>query len=207
MPLPNRVTPYGEIVRAPERGTLLGNRGRLHRITPDGDPELVRSHRTRNWLACLLEFNGRRRTVMGPRSYTELFFLDEVTALAAGHRPCAECRNRDLGRFKRAVGLTAAAQVDQCLAADRMTAQGTQRTRPMAFAELPEGALFDWQGAPWLRWHGDVLRWSLGGYRERCADSLAPAEVTVLTPLLTVRALRAGYVPGVHPSAEELSRS
>ena len=88
-----------------------------------------------------------------------------------------------------------------------MTAQGTRRTRPMVFAELPEGAVFDWQGSPWLRWHGGVLRWSLGGYRERRTDSLAPAEVPVLTPLLTVLALRGGYVPGVHPSAEDLSRS
>src|SRR5690348_11691300 len=98
MPLRNRVTPFGELVAIPERGTLMGNRGILH--TPDR--LVVRDWQVRRWIACRLEFHGRHRVVMTRGSYTELFFLDEATALADGHRPCAECRHADYRAFQAA---------------------------------------------------------------------------------------------------------
>src|ERR1700694_3932569 len=98
MPLPNRVTPFGEIVAAPGRGLLTGNRGILH----DPDRTIVRDSQVRRWIACRVEFRGRHRDIMTPGSWTELFFLDEATALAAGHRPCAECRHADYRRFQSA---------------------------------------------------------------------------------------------------------
>src|SRR5512132_2006606 len=98
MPLQNRVTPFGNLVAVAGRGLLMGNRGRLH----DSDRRIVRSAQGRRWIACLTSFRGRRRAVMSPGSYTELFFLDEAVALAAGHRPCAECRHEDYVRFRAA---------------------------------------------------------------------------------------------------------
>ena len=89
MPRQNRVTPFGDIIATPERGTFLGNRGILH----DAEGRIKRAWQGKRWIVCVLEFRGRKRTVMTPNSYTELFFLDEATALAAGHRPCAECRH------------------------------------------------------------------------------------------------------------------
>ena len=98
MPRQNRVTPFGEIVAVPERGTLMGNRGVIH--ADDGSHR--REWQVRRWIACRLEFKGRRRPVRQPRRWTELFFLDEATALAAGHRPCAECRRERYDEFRAA---------------------------------------------------------------------------------------------------------
>src|SRR4051812_48029475 len=99
MPLQNRVNPSGELFRSPARGTLMGNRGgAIH----NREQEIVRQYKSRSWIACQLEFKGRRREVMSPGRYTELFFLDEATALAAGHRPCAECRRERFNAFKSA---------------------------------------------------------------------------------------------------------
>ncbi len=99
MPLQNRVDPFGNLLRTPARGTMMGNRGgALH----NSEREIVRSYKSRRWIACVLEFKGRRRTVMSERRYTELFFLDEAVAFAAGHRPCAECRRERFNAFKEA---------------------------------------------------------------------------------------------------------
>src|SRR5271165_1152863 len=98
MPRQNRVTPFGEIVAVPERGTFMGNRGNLH----NAEGHIKRTWQVKRWLVCLLEFKGRKRTVMRPGFYTELFFLDEATALAAGHRPCAECRRERYNDFRKA---------------------------------------------------------------------------------------------------------
>ncbi len=98
MPLQNRVTSFGDLIATEARGLLMGNRGRLH----EADGRIVRYAQGRRWIACLISFRGRRRTVMRTRSYTELFFLDEAVALAAGHRPCAECRHADCRRFHAA---------------------------------------------------------------------------------------------------------
>ncbi len=97
MPLQNRVTPFGDLIAVPERGLMFGNRGVLH----NGERRIVRNSQLRRWIVCVLEFRGRSRPIMRPGHYTELFFLDEATALAAGHRPCAECRHQDYQTFRR----------------------------------------------------------------------------------------------------------
>jgi hypothetical protein len=199
VPLQNRVDPYGRIVAVPERGTMLGNRGKLH----DAQRRLVRQSRLDRWICCQLNFRGRHRTVMHPRSYTELFFLDEATAFAAGHRPCAECRRPAYQRFRQAwvaAGLSAeppaAAAVDTRLAAERHGAAPATA----APAELPDGVLVDLGGRPHLCWRGRLLAWDWAGYR--VVGPLPGGPAAVLTPRSTVEVLRAGYPVAVHPSAD-----
>jgi len=206
MPLPNRVTPFGKLVAIPERGLMMGNRGVLH----DDTRQIVRQWQVRRWITCVTEFRGRHREVMLPRAYTELFFLDEATAFAAGHRPCAECRHADYRRFKAiweqvTGGPASAEQMDNVLHADRLTGQGTgqaQRTYHEDMAALPDGAFVALDGGAWLLWRGGLLAWSAAGYTERQAPPTGPVEV--LTPRSAVAVLRAGYVPLVHPTAEQL---
>lgn len=205
MPLQNRVTPFGELVAVAERGTLFGNRGVLH----DDGGRIVRHHRGRRWIACLLEFRGRRRALVRPGRYTELFFLDGATALAAGHRPCAECRRADYDRFRRCwaaahgeVGgaLPGADRLDAALHRDRLTDAGAQRTYRAEFPALPDGVFVRHEGAPWLLWRGALLRWTPGGY-ERRRERPTGGTAMILTPAGVVRTIAAGYAPGVHPSA------
>ena len=145
VPHRNRVTPYGEIVATPERGTLMGNRGVLHA----DDGEHRRDWQVRRWIACRLEFKGRHREIRRPRRWTELFFLDEATALAAGHRPCAECRREDYRRWQAAwPGPDAGADaMDLVLHADRLDGRG-KRTYAARLGELPEGVLVERGGRP-----------------------------------------------------------
>src|SRR5258708_2471220 len=134
MPRQNRVTPFGEIVALPERGTVMGNRGRLH----DGSGQIRRSWQVKRWLLCRLEFNGRHRAVMAPDHYTELFFLDEATGLAAGHRPCFECRRKSYNDFVDAwatgnahdlgEGRPTATSIDESLHAERVGPDRSKRT-------------------------------------------------------------------------------
>src|SRR5215469_11582880 len=141
----NRVTPFGEIVAVPEKGTFMGNRGILH----DAEGHIKRAWQVKRWIVCVLEFRGRKRTVMTPNSYTELFFLDEATALAAGHRPCAECRHARFLDFCNAwkmahPGHTAsqrptADEIDNRLHAERVTADRLKRSFPAAVGGLPDG--------------------------------------------------------------------
>jgi len=205
MPLQNRVTPFGDLIAVTERGTMFGNRGVLH----NDRREIVRAHQVRRWIICVLEFRGRHRTpMMQPNRYTELFFLDEATALAAGHRPCAECRHRDYQHFRRCFAtahgipsdaLPSADEMDRRLHADRVTAPGVRRTYLDDFRTLPDGAFIVRDDAPWLLWDGSLHRWTPGGYDRR--EARPPGgEVTVLTPRGTVAAIAAGYVPGVHGS-------
>ena len=209
MPLQNRVTPRDEIVAVAARGALMGNRGRLH----DAERRLVRHHVPgyRAWVTCVLEFKGRRRTVMTPGRYTELFFLDEATALAAGHRPCGECRRADFLRFKRAwlagnrqLGLrddVTIDLIDRQLHADRLDAQGRQRTFVTDPATLPDGVFVAREDDPlaWLLWRDRLWPWSPTGYGE--PRRVGGGRVVVLTPRSTVAALAAGYVAAVHRGA------
>lgn len=206
MPLQNRVTPFGDLVAVAERGLWFGNRGVLH----DAGRRIARHHQGRRWIVCLLAFRGRHRAIMQPGRYTELFFLDEATALAAGHRPCAECRHRDYQRFRRcwaiAHGLPAGAlpsadALDAALHRDRLAAQGAKRTHRAAIAALPDGVFLLREGEAWLLHRSALLRWTPGGYGRRVARPDGGA-VTVLTPAGTVGAIAAGYAPAVHPSAE-----
>jgi hypothetical protein len=200
-PLQNRVTPFGDIVAAEGRGLFMGNRGVLH----DEGRRLVRFSQVRRWIICRLEFRGRRRQVMTPGSYTELFFLDEAAALAAGHRPCAECRHADYVRFHAAWAaghhgrVQAADDIDRTLHEERLAAPRIKRTYRERLAALPDGAYVDLDGMAWLLWEGALLRWSAGGYVESRARPRA-GVVMVLTPPSTVAVIRAGYRPQVHGS-------
>lgn len=209
MPLQNRVTPFGALVAVADRGLLMGNRGILH----DEARRIARPWQVRRWIACQTTFRGRQREVMRPRSYTELFFLDEATAFAAGHRPCAECRHADYVRFRdtwaRAHGALASADaMDAVLHADRLEGSGArqrQRTHRAEVASLPDGTVLGTDGAAWLLWKGSLWAWSAAGYTARRPAPRA-GEVTVLTPRAIVAVFRAGYVPMVHPSAEPGAR-
>lgn len=204
MTLRNRVTPLGEIVATPERGLFMGNRGRLH----DRDQNIVRPHQVRRWLICVTEFRGRRRALMQPGSYTELFFLDEPTALAAGHRPCAECRHDDYLRFKLlwrechpADGSGAGADaIDTHLHRARLADRTTKRTYTALPRTLPGGCMVRLDDRPWLVHDGELLGWSPSGYEDR---RRMPEEepVEVLTPRPTVAVLAAGYRPTVGDAA------
>jgi len=199
MALQNRVTPCGEIIADPARGTLMGNRGILH----DAQQRLGAARwRHPHWSYCRLAFKGRRREVMAPGGYTELFFLDEATALAAGHRPCCECRRDDFRRFqaawRQAFGQAAAAgAIDRTLHQARVEPRSRRQIRFEArLAELPDGAFVLLPEAPSapLLFEGELLHpWYPGGYgppRERGRD-----QVSVLTPAPTIAVLRAGYRP------------
>jgi hypothetical protein len=205
-PLQNRVTPAGDPIATAARGTLMGNRGRLHDDARRVVRRVVPSYRA--WVTCVLAFRGRRRAVMTPGRYTELFFLDEATALAAGHRPCGECRRADFQRFKAAwragnprhrlpAGCRIGA-IDAVLHEDRLAPGGGQRTYEAALAALPDGTFVRRPGepTPHLVWRGALRPWSPAGYG---APRRPPGggRVTVLTPRSTVAAIAAGYVPGV----------
>jgi hypothetical protein len=201
-PLRNRVTPAGELIATAHRGTMYGNRGVLH----NDDLALVRRYQVRRWLVCVLEFRGRRRPLMRPRRYTELFFLDEAVALAAGHRPCAECRHAAYQSFRTAwaaaSGLTAqpaADEIDQVLHRQRCLAGGARVTYPALPRELPDGVFIVHRDEFWLAKDDGLHRWTPSGYTDRIDQFDGPAAV--LTPRATVDAIRAGYRPLTHPSA------
>jgi hypothetical protein len=201
VPRRNRVTPFGDIIATQARGLLFGNRGVLH----DQDGRLVRDWQVRRWIACRLEFKGRRRKLLQPRRFTELFFLDEPTALAAGHRPCAECRREDFVRFRDLWvdvngGSARVDDIDRRLHAERLTPDRTKRLHEARLADLPDGAMVSDDGKAWLVAGGELLAWSPFGYGER-RSLRGPLEVRTLTPPSILRVLRAGYRPSVHPTA------
>ena len=204
MPLQNRVTPFGAIVAVPDRGRFTGNRGIIH--DPLTRTLLRRRWASKSWLVCLCDYKGRRREVMAGRSWTELFFLDEATALAAGHRPCFFCRRADAEAFvaawergNDAPGLRAA-EIDKVLHRERLDGRG-KRLHPLAgpVAGLPDGAMIQVGTHACLVVRGRPLSWSFEGYQQPSDMSLAGAAI--LTPPSTVRALQAGYRPVLHPSA------
>jgi hypothetical protein len=208
-PLQNRVTPFGDLIATPARGTLMGNRGRLHGPGRRVVRRVAGGYRA--WVTCLLAFRDRHRRVMAPNRYTELFFLDEATALAAGHRPCGECRQADFRRFKtiwlganRDRGLgpdVLIGVIDRELHRDRLEPDGRPRSYLAGLDSLPDGVfvvLPDLVTAL-LVWRGGLAPWSPAGYGTP-RPSPRGAEVRVLTPRSTVAAIAAGYVPGVHPS-------
>ncbi|MGH2972460.1 MAG: hypothetical protein ACRDNM_16420 [Gaiellaceae bacterium] len=195
MTLQNRVTPFGGLIATPERGLVYGNRGCLH----DADRRIRRQFQVKRWIACRLEFRGRRRAdVMPPGRYTGLFFLDDATAFSAGHRPCAECRREDYDRYREIWGgKPRADDMDGVLHAERMAGPHAE-----PFDELPDGAFALEDDEPWLVLGDELLRWTPGGYAERRAR--LRGDAAVITPAATVRVLRAGWtgdVPFLHPSA------
>lgn len=197
----NRVTPFGHVVADPARGLFMGNRGgRIH----DGAQRLgTRRWASKQWICCTLDFKGRQRKVWGD-GYTELFFLDEVTALAAGHRPCFECRRAEALAFaaawQRATGhRPRAPEMDAILHAERLDGRA-KRTHRRAITGLPDGAMVAIADAAFAVNAGRLLRWSPAGYAETRRLPVA-GEVDLLTPPSIVAALAAGYRPHWHPSA------
>jgi hypothetical protein len=212
MPRQNRVTPFGEIVSLAERGTMMGNRGRLH----DADGRIRRPWQVKRWLLCVLDFRGRHRAVMSPNRYTELFFLDEATGLAVGHRPCAECRWSRFVAFRNAwsagngrnIGSESvrADVMDAQLHTERIAPDRTKRVYTAHSDELPDGVFVNLDatvGGAHLIWRGELLTWSPGGYTKR-VPRRSGEVVSVLTPSSIVAVIREGYVPEVHSSACQL---
>lgn len=203
MPRQNRVTPYGELEAVPDRGMFWGNRGQL--LNAHG--ELARWSQGQLWIICVLQFKDRHRTQWQPGRLTEIYFLDEATGLAAGHRPCGECRHARYQEFRQAwtrafPGEPAGAQdMNARLHADRLTAPGVRRTYTAPLAGLPGGTMIELDGQPWLVLGPDLHAWSQAGYLDRRDRAGAGKTVTVLTPRATVAVLAAGYQPVLHPTA------
>jgi hypothetical protein len=205
MPLRNRVTPRSELIAHPARGLVYGNRGCLH----DEQGRIRRRWATRRWIACRLEFRGwHREPLMQPGKFTELFFLDEATAFAAGHRPCALCRREDYVRFGELwqelhPGPVGADAIDAQLHAERVDGR-TQRLQEAALGDLPDGAFVLVEGEPWLVLGGGLRRWTPAGYEGRMS---LPARGFVITPPTLVEVLRAGWKGAVpllhHPSVTQ----
>jgi hypothetical protein len=203
MPLQNRVTPFGDLLADPARGLFMGNRG--GRIHDEERRLLPRRWASKQWICCALAFRGRHRTVWSA-GYTELFFLDEVTALSAGHRPCFECRRADAIRFtqawERAYGQRRrAAEMDAILHAERLEGRD-KRTHRRKIADLPDGAMIATGGAAYAVRGEALLRWSAHGYATPVARP-RNVEAVVLTPPAMVAILGAGYSPQWHESAKE----
>jgi hypothetical protein len=203
MPLQNRVAPTGELVAHPGRGLVYGNRGCLH----DAGGRIRRRYAVKRWISCRLEFKGwHRHPLLQPGKFTELFFLDEATAFAAGHRPCALCRREDYDRFgeiwrglhPRQRGADA---MDAQLHQERLDGK-RQRQHDAQLEELPDGAYVLHEGTPRLVLGDEVLQWTPAGYTDRAPRPAGPA--VLLTPPSLVHVLRAGWdgaVPLLHPSA------
>jgi hypothetical protein len=209
----NRVTPFGDLVAIPERGTFMGNWGVLH----DAEGRIRRTWQLKRWIVCVLEFRGRKRTVMTPGRYTELFFLDEATALAAGHRPCAECRHARFLAFCNAWrtahpgdGMSSrptATVIDDRLHTERIASDRSERSFVTALDELPDGVFVTvpaWGERAYLVQGDYLLAWSPAGYGERRRRPNGEV-VRVLTPKSTMETIRAGYVPAIHPSAADVA--
>ena len=206
-PRPNRVTPFGDIVAIPQRGAFMGNRGKLH----DDHGQLGQRRWTHKaWITCVLQFKNRQRQIMAPRSYTELFFLDEAVAYAAGHRPCAECRRADYLAFKQAMIHVCpelgpnpkAKQIDALLHHHRRDAEGWQKTYTAPLSDLPDNVFFtDASGRALVKRDGAVHVWTSDGYVP--ASVRDDQGVSVLTPKPVVDAIKAGLIQVVAPAVSQ----
>ncbi len=211
MPRQNRVSPTGQIVATLARGTFMGNRGILHNV----HQEIVKPFAQKAWIICQLSFKGRRRELMQPGKYTELFFLDEATALAAGHRPCFECRGAAAEAFRDAwlagnpqFGFgdsVKAGEMDAVLHAERLTKSyyikdRQKQTYTAVLNTLPKGTFILLAERPHLVWEDALLPWTPSGYEPPQVQPGADL-VTVLTPRSTVAALAQGYASELHQTA------
>jgi hypothetical protein len=197
--LQNRVDPFGEIIRTPERGAWLGNRGVIH----NAQKEIVRPFKLKAWITCVLEFRGRHREVMQPDRWTELFFMDEATAFSAGHRPCFQCRYQDHMRFKEywlkgnpQYGFdrkTPVAKIDDILQAERIAADKSKVIYQAKPEALPDGTFVLYNDKPYLVKNNQLHLWTPGGYEK--AVSLPGIALPVLTPQSFVNMFSAGYIP------------
>ena len=203
MPLQNRVDPFGNLIRTSAKGSMMGNRGGvMHK-----NREIVRHYHTKRWITCVLDFKGQRRVVMTEGLYTELFFLDEATAFAAGHRPCAECRRERFNAFRDAWRQArflerrpSAEEMDRELHPARIDRGKKKVTHEAEISSLPDGCFVEIEGRPCLVWGHWLLDWTPAGYEGR-VQRPSGSMVTVLTPAPVVDCLRSGYRPAVHVSA------
>jgi hypothetical protein len=213
MPRQNRVTPFSTLIATPARGTLTGNRGCMH----DEHGQIRRAYQGQRWIICLLEFKGRRRAIMRPGHYTELFFLDEATALAAGHRPCAECQRERFNLFRdlwatanpRLAGTArpAATVIDAALHSERIAGREQQHSECNSLDDLPDGTFVtDAEHSACLVLRQQLLRWSPAGYEVPSTPTIN-SPIRVLTPASIVRTLSAGYPVDIHASANMNSNS
>ncbi|MBO9730221.1 MAG: hypothetical protein J7623_16395 [Chitinophaga sp.] len=200
--LQNRVDPYGRLIFTQARGAWMGNRGILH----DEQQQVLRPFKLKAWITCVLEFKNRHRTVMAPHRYTELFFRDEATSFAAGHRPCYECRRADYNRFKTYWlkgnpeydfdDRVSIQEIDKILHRERITPRLEKVTYIDTLLQLPDGCFIVYEQQPCLVYEQALYRWSPDGYTKK--DCFPKDEqVQVLTPLSVVSAFRAGYNPQV----------
>jgi hypothetical protein len=208
MPLQNRVNPFGNIIAASERGAFTGNRGVIH----NAQKQIVKHHAVKYWITCVLDYKGKRRALMTPNRWTELFFLDEATAFAAGHRPCGFCRHTDFKRFKqlwlqangKQYGLAANVTmdiIDNLIHKERLDKNNVQKTFAATLNTLPDGVFVQLAQDPTAYlWQGQQLyAWSFSGYQKMKTVN-SHAMVQVLTPASYVEVFRSGYVPQVHAS-------
>lgn len=197
MPLQNRVTPFGELTSVSARGTLFGNRGgKFHRDDRTLGP---RRWASKQWICCVLDFKGRQRDVWGD-SYTELFFVDEVTAFAAGHRPCFECRRKDAQAFAALFPRAhKAPDMDTILHRERLDGRA-KRLASRAIDALPDGAMIARDGEAFAVRGAQLLRWTPSGYGKAVARPRG-VDVDVLTPPSILKVLERGYAPLWHSTA------
>ena len=198
--LQNRVDPTGSIIKTKARGAWMGNRGVLHSHAQ----EILRSFKLQAWITCRLEFKDRKRPIMAPDRWTELFFLDEATAFAAGHRPCCECRRTDFNRFKsfwlkgnpgyNFNDKTSIREIDKILQQERINRDGLKITFDEKLADLPDGSFVLFNDTPFLVLEHKLFQWSAFGYEK---GIVVPGieRLPVLTPKSLVNAFRAGYLP------------
>jgi hypothetical protein len=211
MPLENRVDPFGDIHAVPERGLFMGNRGIIH--DPDTKTLLDKRWATDAWIICECEFKGNKREPMGRNApgggagWTELFFLDEVTALAAGHRPCFRCRREPAEAFAAhygeafGVAKPKAADIDERLHKDRLPSGGPLIEVDHDFFDaLPDGAMVFYGDRPFAKRNGELRAWTFWGYGDAWEFYEFEYDVWLLTPPMTVEILRRGYKPVWHPS-------
>ena len=197
--LQNRVDPLGRFIKTNARGAWMGNRGVIHT-----DKEIVKSFKHKAWIICVLEFKGRKREVMSPDRWTELFFLDEATAFAAGHRPCFECRRDDANNFKSCwikgnpgyafTMKTSIQHIDEIIHRERIDSAQQKITHPRTAHSIPHGTFILRNDDAYLFSNNKLYRWTPFGY-EAGIDVQPDAMLTVLTPASIVNAFRAGYVP------------
>jgi hypothetical protein len=198
VPLQNRVDPWGRLHAVEARGEWMGNRGVLH----DASKRIVRPWRLKAWILCRLQFKGRQRQVFTSARYSELFFLDEATAFAAGHRPCAECNRQRFNQFKRAWTTSArASEIDRVLHDERI-AGGEKRCYETRLGELPDGVMVERDDTALLVRGEALFPWSFAGYGAPLSRPSGDTRIRVLTPRSMVRAIGHGLAPQVHRSAE-----
>lgn len=207
MPYQNRVDPRGQLHAVNNRGRLMGNRGRLH----DDNRKIVKHHQGKRWISCSLDHKQVTRQIMGPSSYTELFFLDEATALSAGHRPYSQCRRQRLRDFREHWLLAntehqylrnkSISLIDEIIHPERVdpiSKEGYDSPLP----SLPNGTFVILEAETYMIWAGSLLKWSFSGYHEK--RPITNRTIKVITPKSIVKAFSVGFIPDVCPSANIL---